>query len=53
MINAWTQVKSYHGHFERSQTTLETEKNKIYDDKVCIISNLFIKYPPFESLLCS
>ena len=20
MINAWTQVKSYHGHFERSQT---------------------------------
>ena len=44
MINPWTQVKSYHGHFERSQTTLETEKNKIYDDKVCIISNLFIKY---------
>jgi len=44
MINAWTQVKSYHGDFERSQTTLETEKNKIYDDKVCIISNLFIKY---------
>lgn len=21
MINAWTQVKSYHGHFERSQTS--------------------------------
>ena len=20
MINPWTQVKSYHGHFERSQT---------------------------------
>lgn len=22
MINPWTQVKSYHGHFERSQTTI-------------------------------
>ena len=22
MINAWTQVKSYHGHFERSQTVM-------------------------------
>ena len=23
MINPWTQVKSYHGHFERSQTTVK------------------------------
>ena len=22
MINPWTQVKSYHGHFERSQTEM-------------------------------
>ena len=29
MINAWTQVKSYHGHFERSQT-LHYEEGK-YD----------------------
>ena len=26
MINPWTQVKSYDGHFERSQTILEIEK---------------------------
>ena len=26
MINPWTQVKSYHGHFERSQT----DGNKVY-----------------------
>ena len=25
MINPWTQVKSYDGHFERSQTAVEAE----------------------------
>lgn len=25
MINPWMQVKSYHGHFERSQTSKKSE----------------------------
>ena len=25
MINPWTQVKSYHGHFERSQTHISAD----------------------------
>ena len=28
MINAWTQVKSYHGHFERSQTAMFSYRYK-------------------------
>ena len=31
MINPWTQVKSYHGHFERSQTLSENKKGKNND----------------------
>ena len=29
MINAWTQVKSYHGHFEISQTVKAVKQSKV------------------------
>ena len=29
MINPWTQVKSYHGHFERSQTIMGSKLTKV------------------------
>lgn len=33
MINTWTQVKSYHGHFERSQTVGIIFD---YNEEICI-----------------
>ena len=39
MINPWTQVKSYHGHFERSQTV---------DEMILLIRDSFI--PAFVGL---
>ena len=32
MINPWTQVKSYHGHFERSQTLEYFGENKFIEE---------------------
>ena len=32
MINPWTQVKSYHGHFERSQTICTITHSLIRDN---------------------
>ena len=36
MINPWTQVKSYHGHFERSQTLtyLMTVDEMMFTDEI-------------------
>ncbi len=40
MINPWTQVKSYHGHFERSQTIMFNGLNDFLTDGC--LSNNFI-----------
>ena len=34
MINPWTQVKSYDGHFEKSQTLISIYVQKMFARKV-------------------
>ena len=46
MINTWTQVESYHGHFERSQTigenaTLELVKILLANNKIKDIDKIY------------
>ena len=45
MINPWTQVKSYHGHFERSQTPGIKEVD--YEDVKQVLKELktYMKVP--------
>ena len=46
MINPWTQVKSYHGHFEISQTFTMIEMAKAYDLNVYKYLNFLLEKRP-------